>query len=160
MAPPFSNPAAGAEASGASVQQTWNAMRGQLQQGILSAAQSGSSQLRLALNPPNLGQLQVNLSLRGDVLQATVVTGNSSVAAAVNTNLADLQQTLAQHGLNLQHVQVVMASTSLEQQNSTNWRNLTQDRSGDQKGRPTGAYRKDSRQTAGKDQVGAVNSYA
>jgi len=160
MVPPFSNPATAGETAGISVDQTWSAMRGQLQQGILAAAQSGASQLRLALNPPSLGQLQVNLMLKGDVLQATVVTANNSVAAAVNNNFGDLQQALAQHGLNLQNVQVVMASTSLGQQNSTNWKNFSQDRSGDQKGRATGVYRKDQGQSAVKDQVGAVNSYA
>ncbi len=158
--PPFAQMMGAAETGGWSVGQTWNAMRGQLQQGILATAQPGTSQLRLALNPPALGELQVQLKLQGDALRATVVTGNPTVAAALNKNLAELQQTLAQHGLNLQQVQVVMASNPLQQQTSANLNYSGQERPGENRGKASGVYRKGPRQTAFRERLSSVNSYA
>lgn len=95
---------------------TWNLIRHQVKEGILRQAQPGATVLRLALNPPELGTLHLQLSLKGNLLQVTAVTVNPAVAQAVERHLVELQQGLAQQGLTLEKLQVYLTANQLPDQ--------------------------------------------
>ncbi|TAM87437.1 MAG: flagellar hook-length control protein FliK [Candidimonas sp.] len=67
---------------------------------------SGTSTVQMNLNPPNLGPLQVTVSVAAGVAQVSFASGHEAVREAVSANLAALQQALAQQGISLGQTQV------------------------------------------------------
>jgi flagellar hook-length control protein FliK len=76
---------------------------------IAQMARNNQSQLRLALRPPELGELTIKLSLREGVLKATLMADNSAAKQTLEAGLNELKQQLAQQGLKLERMEVVVS---------------------------------------------------
>lgn len=76
---------------------------------IAMMAKNNQSQLRLALQPPELGELTIKLSVREGVIKATLVAESSSAKHTLEAGLNDLKQQLAQQGLKLERMEVVVS---------------------------------------------------
>jgi flagellar hook-length control protein FliK len=76
---------------------------------IALMARNNQSQLRLALKPPELGELTIKLSLREGVLKATLVADSASAKQTLEAGLNELKQQLAQQGLKLERMEVVVS---------------------------------------------------
>ena|GEM_PF-5599996 len=92
---------------------TWEQLHQQLKNGIFNHLQPGQTQVRLALNPPNLGELNLNLSLKGNLLRVVAETSNPAVAQAMEGRLAELQQSLGLQGLALEEFSVCLSANHL-----------------------------------------------
>ncbi len=76
---------------------------------IAQMARNNQTQLRLALKPPELGELTIKLSLREGVLKATLVADSASAKQTLEAGLNELKQQLAQQGLKLERMEVVVS---------------------------------------------------
>lgn len=76
---------------------------------IAQMARNNQTQLRLALKPPELGELTIKLSLREGVLKATLLADSSSAKQTLEAGLNELKQQLAQQGLKLERMEVVVS---------------------------------------------------
>jgi flagellar hook-length control protein FliK len=76
---------------------------------IAQMARNNQTQLRLALKPPELGELTIKLSLREGVLKATLLADSSSAKHTLEAGLSELKQQLAQQGLKLERMEVVVS---------------------------------------------------
>jgi flagellar hook-length control protein FliK len=66
------------------------------------------TELSLQLHPETLGRVNLRLSMAGGVLSAKVMVDNPAVKAALEANLADLRQSLADQGIALQGMSVAL----------------------------------------------------
>ncbi len=66
--------------------------------GVLSRG-SGTYNVVLNLHPPELGQVQARLSLRGDLLQVDLSPEHATAHDALESALPDLREQLAQRGV-------------------------------------------------------------
>jgi hypothetical protein len=82
------------------------ALWSQVQTGIMTNLRPGESQIKLSLNPPELGEIQLTLRLTGQEVAVTAMTGRPEVAALATQGVNQLLQTLAQQGLVLTQFQV------------------------------------------------------
>jgi flagellar hook-length control protein FliK len=71
---------------------------------------NGQSRTRLNLHPPELGQIQIEISLESNKLSATVITETQVVKELMESNLGQLRQHLAQHNLRLENFQVTVGT--------------------------------------------------
>lgn len=60
-----------------------------------------SSALRMTVEPPDGGRLEVRLEVRGEAVHASIVTGDESVRAQLSSGRDDLREHLRQHQLDL-----------------------------------------------------------
>ncbi len=81
------------------------ALWSQVQSGILGNLRPGENQVSLTLNPPDLGKLDLTLSLRGQTVEVTAITSHSAVAEAAAAGVQQLAQALNQQGLILTQFQ-------------------------------------------------------
>jgi len=61
----------------------------------------GGQRLRLEIDPPELGSCELELTLRGDQLRATVIAHRPDTAAAMRDAEPQVRQALAQRGIEL-----------------------------------------------------------
>lgn len=73
---------------------------------ILIMVKAGQQSVRLQLNPPELGQVRIDLTVDGRVVRATVVAENQQVQQALGAQSSELRQSLAEQGFNLEHFEV------------------------------------------------------
>lgn len=78
----------------------------QIQSGITANLTPGESQVNIQLNPPELGQIQLNLRLVGQELAVTAMATRPEVAELAGQGVQQLLQSLAQQGLILTQFQV------------------------------------------------------
>jgi flagellar hook-length control protein FliK len=82
----------------------------QVVQRFVSMTVNGQSRTRLSLHPPELGQIQIEISLESNKLSATLVTETEVVKQLMESNLGQLRQHLAQHNLRLENFQVTVGT--------------------------------------------------
>ena len=78
----------------------------QLQNAVLKNAGQGQTRLTLQLNPEELGQLNVMLTVKGKELSATIRAENHEAAQVLGENLESIRQTLEDQGLKVQRLEV------------------------------------------------------
>ncbi|MDR2488248.1 MAG: flagellar hook-length control protein FliK [Desulfovibrio sp.] len=78
----------------------------QVENGILQNAQDGGRRLTLQLNPGELGELTVLLSVRQGELNATIRTDNLDAASVIREQLAELKASLEAQGLKVKELDV------------------------------------------------------
>lgn len=78
----------------------------QVENGILQNAANGSRQLTLQLNPGDLGQLTVLLSVNQGEVSATIKADNQDSASIIREQLADLRVSLEAQGLKVKELDV------------------------------------------------------
>jgi flagellar hook-length control protein FliK len=66
----------------------------------------GSSRIKIALNPPELGELKVDLSVRQHVLYGTLQTDSDSAKQTILSHLQSLKDSLQQQGIQVGEFQV------------------------------------------------------
>jgi flagellar hook-length control protein FliK len=110
----FSQGGGGAAAALSSLEPGWRlfspqvreSLWSQIQSGITANLTPGESQVSLNLNPPELGQIQLNLRLVGQELAVVAVASRPEVAELATQGVQQLLQSLAQQGLLLTQFQV------------------------------------------------------
>jgi flagellar hook-length control protein FliK len=80
----------------------------QVENGLLQSARDGASRLTLQLNPGELGELTVLLSLRQGELNATIRTDNQDAASVIREQLAELKASLEAQGIKVKDLDVRM----------------------------------------------------
>jgi flagellar hook-length control protein FliK len=80
--------------------------------------------MEMQLNPENLGKVYLQVSAKEGVVNATIAATNEAVRAALETQVADLRQSLDQAGVKVDAIEVTIASHEFE-------RNLEQNQNGE-----------------------------
>ena len=78
----------------------------QVEQGILNGAQNGSNRLTLQLNPVELGQVTVILSVHQGEVKATIRADQQESADALRGQMAELKASLEAEGLKVKELDV------------------------------------------------------
>lgn len=82
-------------------------------------SQSTGQQLRIRLSPPELGTLQIEVSLKNGEYAAKLEVQNSSAQKVINDNIAQLKEALAKTGVSLDRIDVHINTDSTEDQRSS-----------------------------------------
>ena len=90
----------------------------QVQNGLLHNAHNGATRLTLQLDPKDLGQIALILSVHEGELRATIRAERPESAAALSEQLAELKNTLEEQGIKVAELEV---KTGLQEFSSQNW---------------------------------------
>lgn len=75
-------------------------------QKVESLAYQGGGKMTLTLTPPELGQVEIHVSTKGKNVEVSVKSDNDFAKAAIESQVADLQQSLQNQDLNLSKIEV------------------------------------------------------
>ncbi len=78
----------------------------QISQGVLRGLKNNEHHLTLTLYPKELGEVKVDLQVRGSQLSATFVMENQKVKEAMESNMGDFKDNLERRGFSLQSMSV------------------------------------------------------
>ena len=92
----------------------------QVQNGFLQSAQNGASRITLQLDPKDLGQISLILSVHEGEVRATIRAERPESAAALAEQLAELKNTLEEQGLKVAELEV---RTGLQEFSNQTWTN-------------------------------------
>lgn len=67
---------------------------------------SGGGEIRLRLEPPDLGSLRIDMRMHGDVLTLRVQATTDAARQIIESRAAELQHALAQHGISVDRISV------------------------------------------------------
>jgi flagellar hook-length control protein FliK len=89
---------------------------------------AGRSQVRLQLQPPELGQLRIDVRLNGKTIQMHVQTQTETTHHIVSSRISDLRSALEAQGLTVEHLRVELrgphqTSSSANQQDHSGLEN-------------------------------------
>ena len=103
----------------------------QVEQGLLQSAQNGGQRLTLQLNPGELGQVTVVLSVHQGEVKATIRAENQDSADVLRAQLAELRTSLEAEGLKVKEldVQTGLSEQSLADRWDSQEHNLMRDTS-------------------------------
>ncbi len=90
----------------------------QLSGRMMVMIKSGQPTMRLQLYPPDLGHVRVDLKVDGQGVKATLVAENQQVQQILGSHSAELRQSLADQGFNLEQFEVLVQDQ--EQQTASN----------------------------------------
>jgi flagellar hook-length control protein FliK len=128
----------------------------QLERGILTSMQDGTRQLTMKLDPVELGNVTVVLSVRNGEVKATIRPDRTETAQAINDQLHVLRTALEQQGLKVDRLEV---QTQLQDNSfSQAWQDAAQHNAGqEQQARSAERerYRRLRRLREGGDDTGA-----
>jgi hypothetical protein len=123
---------------------------------VLSGAQrEGDHHVTLQLDPPELGQLRLDIRMHQQEMTLRVAADNASVARLINSRMSDLRDALALHGIRIDRSDVVVRSHSTD---SANAQTSQHDNSrgtmngGDRAEKPDVAWSDDHRREAARDE--------
>tara|TARA_R110002111_G_scaffold18931_2_gene46285 strand:+ start:125759 stop:127690 length:1932 start_codon:yes stop_codon:yes gene_type:complete len=88
--------------------------------GTVRESQATGQQLKIRLSPPELGTLQIEVSLKDGVYTAKMEVQNQRVQKIVNDNMAQLKESLAKTGVSIDRFEVQISTDSSEDQRSSN----------------------------------------
>ncbi len=94
--------------------ESWQALVGRIAGEISSHVRHNLHEAFLQLEPPELGQLRIDLVLEGDTVQARIVAEVAEVGALLRTHLPELREALQYHSLTLGEVRVDIGGWSGE----------------------------------------------
>jgi hypothetical protein len=101
---------------GAPVALSGSAGRGEVVDRMLGAARltqlHGAARLKIALHPPHLGELKVELTLRHRLLHGTLQAENAEAKDVLAAHLAELRESLEKQGLRIGDLQVEVSPSS------------------------------------------------
>jgi flagellar hook-length control protein FliK len=95
----------------------------QLENGLLKDMGQGTKQLTLTLNPEELGNLSVTLTVKDKELRATITADNADTAAMLQEQASKIKEHLESQGLKVAKLDV---QTSLSQDNQSGWQSPEQ----------------------------------
>ncbi len=70
------------------------------------AIKRGENHLRIQLRPPDLGSLQLDMTMKDNVLKVAMIAENHAVKDLLMSHVSELKQALVEHGVELQKVDV------------------------------------------------------
>jgi flagellar hook-length control protein FliK len=73
---------------------------------ISLAVKRGENHLKIRLKPPDLGSIQLEMSMKDNALRVAMLAEHQSVKEVLMSHISDLRQTLMQQGIELQKVDV------------------------------------------------------
>ena len=73
---------------------------------ISLSLQRGENRLRFQLRPPQLGAIQIDMDMKDSVLKIGMTTDNNSVKEFLVSSIQELRDTLVQHGVKLEKIDV------------------------------------------------------
>lgn len=74
-----------------------------------------NTSMEMQLNPEHLGKIYLNVSEHDGVVRAQIATQTEAVREALETQLVELRQTLNQHGVKVDAIEVTVATHEFEQ---------------------------------------------
>ncbi|MHB8907983.1 MAG: flagellar hook-length control protein FliK [Syntrophales bacterium] len=86
-------------------------------------AQQGGGRIRINLNPPSLGALEIDIRVRKEGVELFMVANNSDVQQTLCSHADQLRKALVEQGLNMDRFQVVVGDHADGQQ----WRDPRQE---------------------------------
>lgn len=78
----------------------------ELFQKVETMVHKGGGRMTLSLTPPELGQVEIEVTTKGRNVEVSVKSDNDFAKAAIESQVADLQQSLQEHDLNLSKMEV------------------------------------------------------
>jgi len=87
--------------------------------GAVRQSQSTGQQLKIRLSPPELGTLQIEVSLKNGEYTAKLEVQNNRVQKVINDNLAQLKDSLAKTGISIDRIEVQINTDSSEDHHSS-----------------------------------------
>ena len=96
----------------------------QIQSGIFKAMQNGTNQLSLKINPSDLGQLTVLVSVKNNEVTANIKADTPEAAKAVHENIHTLRASLEAQGLKVEKLDV--QTSTQNHLNDKGWSNTDQ----------------------------------
>tara|TARA_R110002095_G_scaffold195600_2_gene174257 strand:+ start:4739 stop:6661 length:1923 start_codon:yes stop_codon:yes gene_type:complete len=87
--------------------------------GTVRESHATGQQLKIRLSPPELGTLQIEVSLKDGVYTAKVEVQNQRVQKIINDNMAQLKESLAKTGISIDRIEVQINTDSSEDQRSS-----------------------------------------
>ncbi len=70
------------------------------------AIRRGENHLRVQLRPPDLGSIELDMSMKNNVLKVAMIAENHTVKELLMSHVSELKQALVEHGVELQKVDV------------------------------------------------------
>lgn len=67
----------------------------------------GQTRIKIVLNPPNLGNLRVDLAVKNNVLRATFQTDTTAAKELILSNLHQLKESLSEQGIRLEEFHIL-----------------------------------------------------
>ena len=80
-----------------------------LSMAIRGGIHAGESRLRMVLQPPKLGQIEVELHVRGPVLRVAIDVESNAVRHMLNAGAAELRESLRQNGIEVEKIRIAVA---------------------------------------------------
>ena len=96
---------------------------------ISLALKNGQNHVKIQLKPPDLGSIQLEMSMKDNVLKVAMIAEHHSVKDMLMSHVSDLKQSLLQQGIELQKVDVEI-DYDFGQSMANAQKNLTGGRSG------------------------------
>lgn len=87
--------------------------------GSVRQSQSTGQQLKIRLSPPELGTLQIEVSLKNGQYTAKLEVQNNQTQKVINDNIAQLREALAKSGVAIDRIDVHINTDSSEDQRSS-----------------------------------------
>lgn len=72
-----------------------------------------SSRIAMQLHPAELGEIKIEVMVKGDVLKATIIAGSSGAGEIIDRNLYRLREMLEAHGLQIDDLNVYSEDSEL-----------------------------------------------
>jgi len=129
-----------ARTSPAAAVDSFEELKEKLNAGIRISVQNGGGEVRMRLNPENLGELVIKLNIVNDDVVAEILADNLEVKRAIETDASVLKEALGANGLNLKECVIGISRSAqcisqdqggMKEQLNGGW----QDRDGEGRGR-------------------------
>lgn len=118
---------AGFEASQANFAETVENIRSQVQDTVLTMMKNGAKRLEVSLNPLELGQMAVVLTMKNGEVNAVIQADKAESASLINQQMDAIRAELEHQGFKVENIEVeVGLSNSSDNQAEQNWQSMQQ----------------------------------
>lgn len=102
-------------------------IRSQVQDSVLTMMRNGARRLEISLNPVELGQMAVALTMKNGEINAVIQTEKAESASLINQQIEVIRQELENQGFKVQNIDVeVGLSNFADSNNNQNWEGMQQ----------------------------------
>src|SRR3989304_3358357 len=90
----------------------------QIFQKIRITTHGDRSEIKLSLNPPELGNVKIHFTEEGDEIEAKIFVENAEVKAAIENNVHRLKESVAANGIEIHKLEVYIQNNDANKQES------------------------------------------
>lgn len=102
-------------------------LRGQVQDSILTLMKNGAKHLEVSLNPVELGEMAVALTLKNGEVDAVIKTEKQESASMINQQIEAIRQQLENQGFKVKNIEVEVGLSNFADNGSgQNWESMQQ----------------------------------